>query len=122
MYIVVKSLVLDLILALQNQPASRILRSRIGGRNLAGDLGVLFGRVGSNQLDIALAIPLVDHIISDEPDAPTWSDADIWHTVFELVAQTNPTTPPTTLEKVVLDTPLRSSSAAKEVLLFLSTL
>ena len=113
MYVVVKSLVLDLILALQNQPASRILRSRIGDRTLAGDLGILYGRVDSNQLDIASAIPLVDHIVRDKPDGPTWNDADIWHTVFELVARTNPITPPTAFEKAVFDTPLRSSSASQ---------
>src|SRR5947208_1332547 len=86
---------LSFILALQNQPASRILRSRIGDRTLAGDLGILYGRVDSNQLDFASAIPLVDCIVRNEPDAPTWNDADIWHTVFELVARTNPITPPT---------------------------
>ncbi|PQE24972.1 serine threonine- kinase Sgk2 protein [Rutstroemia sp. NJR-2017a BVV2] len=113
MHVVVKSLVLDLILALQNQPASRVLPSRIGDRTLAGDLGILYGRVDSNQLDIALAIPLVDHIVRNEPDTPTWNDADIWHTVFELVARTNPITPPTAFEKAVFDTPLRSSSASQ---------
>ena len=104
---------LDLILALQNQPASRILRSRIGDRTLAGDLGILYGRVDSNQLDIASAIPLVDHIVRNEPDTPTWNDADIWLAVFELVARTTPVTPPTAFEKAVFDTPLRSSSASQ---------
>lgn len=113
MYVVVKSLVLDLILALQNQPASRILRSRIGDRTLASDLGILYSRVDSNQVDIASAIPLVDHIVRNEPDGPTWNDADIWHTVFELVARTNPITPPTAFEKAVFDTPLQSSSASQ---------
>ncbi|KAM3066402.1 hypothetical protein ACMFMG_012092 [Clarireedia jacksonii] len=113
MYIVVKSLVLDLILALQNQPASRILPSRIADRTLSSDLTILYSRVDSNQLDITLAIPLVDHIVKNELDAPTWNDADIWHTVFELVARTNPITPPTAFEKAVFDTPLRSSSASQ---------
>jgi len=101
MYIVIKSLVLDLILALQNQPASRILPSRIGDRTLAGDLGILYGRVDSNQLDIASAIPLVEQIVSNQPNAPTWNDADIWHAVFELVARTNHITPPTAFERAV---------------------
>jgi hypothetical protein len=113
MYVVVKSLVLDLILALQNQSASRILRSRIGDRTLAGDLGILYGQVDSNQLDIASAIPLVDHTVRNEPDTPTWNDADIWLAVFALVARTTPVTPPTALEKAVFDTPLRSSSASQ---------
>ena len=64
----------------------------------------------SNQLDIALAIPLVKKIVGNER---TWSDANIWRTVFELVAQTTPVTPPTAFEKAVFDTPLRSSSASQ---------
>jgi hypothetical protein len=58
-----QNLVLDLILALQNQPAARVLPSRTGDRTVAGDLGILYGGVDSNQLDIALAIPLVEHIV-----------------------------------------------------------
>ncbi|KAG9228240.1 hypothetical protein BJ875DRAFT_336063, partial [Amylocarpus encephaloides] len=103
-----------LILVLQNQPASRILRSRIGDRTLTGDLGILYGRVDSNQLDITSAILLVDHIVRNVPDASTWNDANIWHYVFELVARTNPNTPPTAFEKAVFDTPLRSSSASQK--------
>ncbi|KAH7304358.1 hypothetical protein BKA65DRAFT_610906 [Rhexocercosporidium sp. MPI-PUGE-AT-0058] len=94
---VVKSHMLDLILALQNQLVSRILRSQIGDRTLASDLSILYGRVDSNQLNIALAIPLIDHI----------------YAVFKLVARTNPLTPPTAFEKAVFDTPLRSSSASQ---------
>jgi hypothetical protein len=113
MHVVVKSLMPDLILASQNQPASRILRSRIGDRTLAGDLGILYGRVDSNQLNIASAIPLVDHIVRNEPDTLTWNDADIWLIMFELLARTTPVTPPTAFEKTVFDTPLRSSSASQ---------
>ncbi|KAF7907344.1 uncharacterized protein EAF01_004931 [Botrytis porri] len=110
---VVKSLVLDLILALQNQPASRILPSRIADRTLSSDLTILYSRVDSNQLDSASAIPLVEQILRNDPDTPTRNDADIWHAVFELVARTNPITPLTAFEKSVLDTPLRSSSASQ---------
>jgi hypothetical protein len=45
--------------------------------------------VDSNQLDIALAIPLVKLIIRNEPGIPTSNDADIWRTVFELIIRTN---------------------------------
>ncbi|KAH6714653.1 hypothetical protein BKA61DRAFT_735039 [Leptodontidium sp. MPI-SDFR-AT-0119] len=89
----IKNLLLDLILALQNQTAARILGSRIGDRTLAGDLGILYGRVDSNQSDFASAIPLVKQV------------------VFELVARTNPATPPIAFEKILFNTPLRSSSA-----------
>ncbi|KAG9242164.1 hypothetical protein BJ878DRAFT_536067 [Calycina marina] len=112
-YIDVKNLVLDLIQALQIEPAARILPSRIAERTLSGDLGLLYSRVDANQLDIAPAIPLVERIVRNEPDAPTWNDADIWHAVFELVARTNPITPPTAFEEAVFDTPLRSSSASQ---------
>jgi hypothetical protein len=112
-YIVVKNLLLDLIQALQIEPAARTLPSRIADRTVSGDLAILYGRVDSNQLDITLAIPLVEQIVRNEPDAPTWNDADIWHAVFELVARTNPATPPTAFEKAVFDTPLRSSSASQ---------
>lgn len=80
---------------------------------ISGDLAILYGRVDSNQLDIASAIPLVEQIVRNEPDTLTWNDADIWHAVFELVARTNPATPPTAFEKAVFDTPLRSSSASQ---------
>lgn len=112
-YIVVKNLVLDLIQALQIEPAARTLPSRIADRTLSGDLAILYGRVDSNQLDIASAIPLVEQIVRNEPDVSTWNDADIWHAVFELVARTNPATPLTAFEKAVFDTPLRSSSASQ---------
>ncbi|OAF59713.1 hypothetical protein VC83_03925 [Pseudogymnoascus destructans] len=110
---VAKSLVLDLIQALQIEPAARTLPSRIADRTVSGDLAILYGRVDANQLDIASAIPLVEQIVKNEPDEPTWNDSDIWHAVLELVARTNPATPPTAFEKAVLDTPLRSSSASQ---------
>ncbi|KAF8846692.1 hypothetical protein BDZ45DRAFT_719281 [Acephala macrosclerotiorum] len=108
-----KSLVLDLIQALLIEPAARILPSRIADRTLSGDLAILYSRLDSNQLDSALAIPLIEQIVGNEPDALTWNDADIWLAVFELVVRTTPATPPTAFEKAVFDTPLRSSSASQ---------
>ena len=90
---------LDLIRDLQNQPARRILPSRIGDRARAGDHGILDGRVESNPLGITLAVPSVDHIVRNEPNQPTWSDADIWHAVFEVVTRTNLATPSAAFEK-----------------------
>jgi len=113
MCIAVKNLVLDLIQTLQIEQAARILPSRIAGRTLSGDLAILYGRVDSNQLDVAFAIPLVEQIVGNKPDAPTCDDVDIWRTVVELVARTNPATPPTTLVNAIFDTPLRSSSASQ---------
>lgn len=56
----VKNLVLDLIQALQIEPAARTLPSQIAERTLSGDLGLLYSRVDANQLDIVAAIPLVE--------------------------------------------------------------
>jgi hypothetical protein len=81
-HIVAKNLVLDLIQALQIEPAARILPFRIADRTLSGDLATLYSRVDSNQLDITLAIPLVKQIAGNER---TWNDANIWGTVFESV-------------------------------------
>jgi hypothetical protein len=108
--LVVKNLVLDLILALQIEPAGRLLPSRIGDRTLSGDLGILYGRVDSNQLNIALSIPLVKQIVNNAPDVVIWSAA------FELVACTispKAITPPTALENTTFETPFRHSSASQ---------
>jgi hypothetical protein len=67
-HIVAKNLVLDLIQALQVEPAARILPSRIADRTLSGDLATLYSRVDSNQLDITLAIPLVKQIAGKRTD------------------------------------------------------
>ena len=105
---------LDLILALANEPAARILPSRISDRTLSRDLGILYSRVDVGQVDIVLSIPLVEQIVGNEPDAPTWNDTDIWHAVFELIKRANLTTSPSTFAKAVFDTPLRSSSASQK--------
>ena len=104
---------LDLILALANEAAARILPSRIADRTLSRDLGILYSRVDANLVNIASSIPLVELIVRNEPGAPTSNDANIWRTVFELVAESTPVTPPTAFEKAAFDTPLRSSSASQ---------
>jgi len=105
--------VLDLILALANEAAARILPSRIADRTLSRDLGILYSRVDANLVNIVSFIPLVELIVRNEPGAPASNDADIWVAVFELVARTVSVTPPTAFEKAVFDTPLRSSSASQ---------
>jgi hypothetical protein len=98
MYVVVKSLVLDLILALQSQPAARVLPSRNSRGTLLGDLSAYVTLVDSNNFDIKSAIPLVELVINNAPDV------EIWRAVFDLIAFTSPKqlTPPTTSEKAVL--------------------
>lgn len=108
-YIVTKNLVLDLILALQSQPAARILPSRNGHGTLLGDLSGYVTLVDSNNFDIKSTIPLVKLVVNNAPDVETW------RAVFDLIALTGPEqlTPPTTFEKAIFDTPLRSSSASQ---------
>ncbi|KFY70718.1 hypothetical protein V498_10253, partial [Pseudogymnoascus sp. VKM F-4517 (FW-2822)] len=79
---VTKSLVLDLIQALLIELAARNLSSRIADGTLSSDLAILYSRLDSNQLDSALAIPLVERIVRNEHDATTWNDVDIWLAVF----------------------------------------
>ena len=98
---------------LANEAAARILPSRIADRTLSPDLGILYSRVDASLVNIAPSIPLVELIVRNEPGAPTPNDTDIWRTVFELVAETTPVTPPTAFEKAVFETPLRSSSASQ---------
>jgi hypothetical protein len=61
----VKILVLDLTQALQIEPAARTLPSRIADRTVSGDLAILYGRVDSNQLDIAV-LQRDSHISCDD--------------------------------------------------------
>jgi hypothetical protein len=107
-YTATTNLVLDLILALANKPAARILRSRIAKRTLSCDLGILYSHVNANQVNIALSIPLVKVIARNEPCTLTSNNADIWRIMFELITRTNSPTLPTAFEKAVFDTPLRS--------------
>lgn len=116
MIIVRKELLLELILALQNQPAVRILTSRIGDGTLLSDLRILSSRIVLNQYNIASAIPLVKHIVGNEADGQICNDSEIWDAVFDLVtnellARTNTPPPPAVLDEAILNTPFRSSSA-----------
>jgi hypothetical protein len=112
-FIVAKRLLLDLILTLQNEPAARILPSRIADRTLSGDLTILYSRIDSHQLSIALAVPLVEQVLSHERNSTTSSNTEFWSLVFDLVSWVKTTTPPTAFEKAVFDTPPRSSSASQ---------
>ena len=82
-------MILDLILALQAQPASRNIPSRSENWSLIGDLSYLVSQIDSN-LDIKYAIPLLKLVLTEA------KDADIWTAVFELIARTRSTVQPTT--------------------------
>lgn len=65
MYVVAKTLVLDLVLALQSQPAARILSSRNSRGTLLGDLSGYVALIDSNNFDIKSAIPLVEWVVNN---------------------------------------------------------
>ncbi|KFX97425.1 hypothetical protein O988_04871 [Pseudogymnoascus sp. VKM F-3808] len=65
---VAKNLVLDLILALQSQPAAHVLLSRKSRSTLLGDLSAYVTLIDSNNFDIKSAIPLVEQVINNAPD------------------------------------------------------
>jgi hypothetical protein len=65
-----QNLSLDLILALQTLPASRVLRPvKSGSKNLFGDLSRLSASAYSNEFDVERLIPLLVAILKEEPDA-----------------------------------------------------
>jgi hypothetical protein len=102
--------VLDLVLALQNLPAPRLLRSHHGRGSLFGNLSRFNSVVDSDDFDIKSVAPLLEKIINNAPDA------EIWYAVYDLVAESRPPqaiTPPTALENTTFETPFRHSSASQ---------
>jgi Fungal protein kinase len=83
-YIGLKNLVLDLILALQNLPAARLLPSPNGRGILLSDLLRFASLVVSDDFDIKLVIPLLNKVVDEAPDA------DIWGAVYGLVTESTP--------------------------------
>ena len=83
-------MILDLILALQSQPAARVILSRTTSGPLIGDLFGLGSQITSNALDLKRTNPLIKLVLTQA------QDADIWTAVLDLVAQTRPIAQPTT--------------------------
>ncbi|KAI9785550.1 MAG: hypothetical protein M1839_009291 [Geoglossum umbratile] len=85
---------LDLVLALQALPASRLLPSNGGGKNLFSDLSRLNLSINTGDFDVGRVIPLLIAILNNE------SDNIIWDKVYEIVAESalttiaKPSTPP----------------------------
>lgn len=75
---------LDLILALQALPASRVLRSVSGSRNLFSDLSRLGAAINSDDFDCEPLFPLLDAVLNKEPD-----DA-LWAKVYAVAAESTP--------------------------------
>jgi hypothetical protein len=80
----VQNLALDLISALQILPASRLLCSRNGGKNLFSDLSRLNSIVNSDGFDIERIGPLLQAVLSNEPDDL------IWDKVYATVTESTP--------------------------------
>ena len=83
-YIGLKNLVLDVILALQNLPASRLLPSRTGRGTLSGDLSRFYSVVDSDGFDIERTIPLLNAVLHNA------QDEDVWDKVYTAVTESTP--------------------------------
>ncbi|KAL2220563.1 hypothetical protein M432DRAFT_543140 [Thermoascus aurantiacus ATCC 26904] len=86
---VIQNLALDLILALQTLPASRVLRSTSGSKNLFSDLLRLSSAVNSDDFEVDRLIPLLTAVLNNE------CDEVIWDHVY--IAVTEETPPPRSL-------------------------
>ncbi|KAI9770965.1 MAG: hypothetical protein M1840_002669 [Geoglossum simile] len=103
----VKSLILDLIIAVQSLPAARILRSRNGHGSLLQDLSSLVSQIDSNDFNVKSVVALLEQVIGGA------LDSDIWNAVFALVTKPR-ATPPTVFNKSILSTPLKSTSSSQQ--------
>ncbi|KAF2804372.1 serine/threonine-protein kinase Sgk2 [Mytilinidion resinicola] len=77
---------LDLVLALQALPTSRLLPSSSGEKNLFGDLSRLNQAINIGDFDPRRVTPLLIAVINNE------SDDIIWHKVYDVVAESIPLT------------------------------
>jgi hypothetical protein len=62
---------LDLVLALQTLPASRLLPSNCGGKNLSSDFSILNLSINTGDIDIGRVIPLLIAVLNNESDGIT---------------------------------------------------
>lgn len=83
-YIGAKNLVLDLVLALQNLPAARLLPSPNGRGSLRSDLLRLAPLVDSDDFDLISVTALLKEVVSNA------RDPILWNTVEDLVTQSTP--------------------------------
>lgn len=77
---------LQLLVALQNLPASHSLPSGAGGKNLFNALFRLNLAVSSGDFDVRRVIPLIAGVLNHE------SDFDVWEKVYEFLAESTATT------------------------------
>ncbi|KAL3247907.1 hypothetical protein ABHI18_012243 [Aspergillus niger] len=79
-----KSMSLDLAVALQALPASRVLPPVAGRQNLLSDLIILTSRINANEFQFENLIPLLHAILGREPDD------SIWDKVYAAAAESTP--------------------------------
>ncbi|KAL7926153.1 hypothetical protein ACQKWADRAFT_281902 [Trichoderma austrokoningii] len=95
---------LDLLLAFQVSPASRLLRSSGRGKNLFNDLSRLNSTVGSDDFDINRLKPLLRAVLNNEDDEILWKE--VYHATVES------TPPPRPIASALQQTPwLRNTSS-----------
>ncbi|GLA30859.1 hypothetical protein AnigIFM63326_009294 [Aspergillus niger] len=98
-----KSISLDLVVALQALPASRVLPPVAGRQNLLSDLIILASRINANEFQFENLIPLLHAILSCEPDDR------IWDKVYAAAAESTPRPHPASYFKHI---PYSHSSSA----------
>ncbi|KAF2452571.1 hypothetical protein BDY21DRAFT_382745 [Lineolata rhizophorae] len=92
--VTLQNLALNLVSALQTLPASRLLHSTSGGKNLFGDLLRFPTIIGSDEFDLKRSIPLLRTVLDNNVDELVWKE------VYNIVAQSaltargEPSTPP----------------------------
>jgi hypothetical protein len=98
-----KNLALDIVLALQGLPASRLLPSNTCRGTLLTELSSLIPVVESDQLDAERIVPLLQAVINKEPDDVIFTEA------YAAVAES---TPPPRPQAQVLQTPYTPSTSS----------
>ncbi|KAH8727358.1 hypothetical protein GQ44DRAFT_738332 [Phaeosphaeriaceae sp. PMI808] len=85
---------LDLISALQILPASRLLPSTSGGKNLFSDLSRLNLAINTRDFDVGRVISLLRAVLNDESDEVIWEEVYDLLTEPTFTADAAPSTPP----------------------------
>ncbi|KAF1365192.1 hypothetical protein EJ07DRAFT_150724 [Lizonia empirigonia] len=89
-----KNTLVDLMLALQSLPASRLLSSRRGNIPIRSDLLSLSSAILSGSFDTARLSPLLDAVLNKQPDEV------IWDAVYDAVTEsTPPPRPPSSIQQ-----------------------
>jgi hypothetical protein len=101
-----KNLALDLVLALQSLPASRILPSTTGRGTLLTELSGLVPLVESSEFDAERIVPLLRVVVNKEPDEIIFAKA------YAAVTEATKATPPPRPQAQFLQTPYTHSTSS----------